>query len=555
MSARAGRVLLALPLLALLAVFLGWPLGTLVARALALDGAGAGETVRALASDRYYWERAAFTTGQALASTALTLLVGVPAAYALARVRFPGRALLGTLLTVPFVLPTLVVALAFQQLLGPRGWLNDGLALAGLGPLRPLGTLWLILAAHVFYNVSIVVRLVGAAWSTLDPATEEAARTLGAGRVRAFTASTLPQLAPAIAAAGALVFMFCFTSFGVVLVLGAGNPHLDTLEVVVYRLTTRLVDLPSAALLALVQIAVTLGALVLYGMLQRRGSAALRSAAAPLRPWRALRPGARALLALLLAGLLAFVVLPLAALVHAAFTLGASELVTARHVQALFRDTERVSYIAPLDALRWSLTFATSASLAAAAIGLAAALVLRRLRGRVGATADALLMAPLAVPAVVLGFGYLVTFNRGVLDLRGSPWLLFAAHTLLAYPFVVRALVAALRALDPQLAEAARVLGASPRRAWRHVEFPLIAPALAAGAAFAFAISIGEFGTTLLLQRREFATIPIAIYDSLARPGDANVGRALVLACGLLLVTGSVVALIDRVRYRVTGVL
>lgn len=554
MSARAGRVLVALPLLVLLAVFLGWPVGTLVARALALDERGAGETLRMLAADRYYWERAAFTAGQALASTALTLLVGVPAAYALARVRFPGRALLVTLLTVPFVLPTLVVALAFQQLLGPHGWLNDALALVGLGPLRPLGTLWAVLAAHVFYNVSIVVRLVGAAWSTLDPATEEAARTLSAGRLRALTASTLPQLRPAIAAAGALVFLSCFTSFGVVLVLGGGNPQLDTLEVVVYRLTTRLVDLPAAATLALVQIGGTLGAVAVYGMLQRRGGT-LRPSVAPLRPWRALRPGARVLLSVLVGTLVTFVVLPLAALVHAAFTLGASELVTGRHVQALFRDTGHVSYIAPLDALRWSLTFAVGASVTATAIALAAALLLRRLRGRAGAMADALLMAPLAVPAVVLGFGYLVTFNRGALDLRGSPWLVFAAHTLLAYPFVLRALLAALRALDPQLVEATRTLGASPRRAWRYVELPLVAPALAASAAFAFTISIGEFGSTLLLQQREFATIPIAIYNALARPGDANVGRALVLACGLLLVTGIAVALIDRVRYRVTGVL
>jgi thiamine transport system permease protein len=550
-----GRVLLVLPLLALLALFLGWPLGGLGARALETSGEPGATALRDVAGDRYYWERLGFTAAQALASTGLTLLVGVPAAYALARVRFAGRDVLRTLVTVPFVLPTLVVALAFQQLLGPQGWVNDALAVAGLGPVRPLGALWAILGAHVFFNVSIVVRLVGAAWATLDPGTEEAARMLGAGRVRAFASATLPQLTPAVGAAAALVFTFCFSSFGVVLLLGGGDPQLDTLEVVVYRLATRLVELPAAALLSLVQVAVTLGVLVVYALLQRRNVAALRTTAAPPRAWRSLSWAARALLVLLLGGLAAGIVLPLAALVHAAFTLGASEWMTARHVQALFRDSGRASYIAPLDAVRWSLTLALGASVAAAAIGLAAASALRRLRGRTGAAAEALLLAPLAVPAVALGFGYLLAFNRGPLDLRGSPWLLLAAHTLLAYPFVVRAVSAALRALDPELVAAARALGASPRRAWQHVELPLLAPALAAGATFAFALSIGEFGATLLLQRPQFATIPVAIYDALGRPGDANVGRALVLACALLLITGIVIALIDRVRYRAGGVL
>src|SRR5207248_5513590 len=130
---------------------------------------------------------------------------------------------------------------AFQQLLGSNGWVNGALEGIRLPPVRPTGTLTAILLAHVFYNVAIVVRLVAGVWTNLDPRTEDAARMLGAGGIATFTQVTLPALAPAIASAAALVFMFTFTSFGVVLVLG--GPHLDTLEVVVYRLATRLVDL------------------------------------------------------------------------------------------------------------------------------------------------------------------------------------------------------------------------------------------------------------------------------------------------------------------------
>ena len=162
-------------------------------------------------------------------------------------------------------------------------------------------------------------------------------------------------------------------------------------------------------------------------------------------------------------------------------------------------------------------------------------------------------MMPLAVPAVVLGFGFLITFNSGPTDLRGSPWLIVIAHALIAYPFVVRASLAVLRTLDPRLPEAARVLGASPLAAWRYVELPLAWRALLVGAGFAFVVSLGEFGATAVLQRREFATLPVAIYSALGRPGEANLGQALAMATILMVVTAAALLLIERVRYRDIG--
>ena len=178
-----GGWALALPVLLLLAPFLLWPLGTVLWRSFAPEGDLSGTAFADVLGDRFYWERLVFTTAQAVASTALALAIGLPAAYVFAHLRFPGRALARALVTVPFVLPTLVVALAFQQLVGPEGWLNDLLGLGGLGPIDALGTIWLILFAHVFYNVSIVIRLVSGVWANLDPRAEEAARLLGAGRL------------------------------------------------------------------------------------------------------------------------------------------------------------------------------------------------------------------------------------------------------------------------------------------------------------------------------------------------------------------------------------
>ncbi|MDA1002615.1 MAG: iron ABC transporter permease [Chloroflexi bacterium] len=538
-------------MLLLLVPFLLWPLAAMLARSVVHDGVLSSSTLTEVVRQRFYWERLAFTTAQAVASTTLAVLIGLPAAYVFATIRFPGRSLLRALVTVPFVLPTLVVALAFQQLVGPGGWVNDALATIGLGPVRATGTIWLILAAHVFYNVSIIVRLVSGVWANIDPQTEEAARLLGANRRRTFLLVTLPVLAPAILSAAALVFMFTFTSFGVILVLG--GPGLDTLEVTIYRLATRLVDLPAAALLSLVQLVATLAALMVYASLQRRlghrvGLRADRARALGATGW-----ADRTLFAAVVIGLAALVLAPIGALVHGALSVGASGAVTGANFTRLFEDTGRVSFIPPMLAVRWSVTFAIGATVVAMVVGSSAATAIARSSGFVGGLIDGALMLPLAVPAVVLGFGYIVTFNSGWYDLRGSPWLVFVAHALIAYPFVLRSVLAVLRAVDPQLPDAARVLGAQPWAVWRYIELPITARATLVGAVFAFAVSLGEFGATSLLRRREFATLPIAIFDALGRPGAANLGRALALSTILMAVTVVAFLVIERFRFREIG--
>jgi thiamine transport system permease protein len=542
-----------IPALLLLGPFLLWPLGAMFWRAISPGGEVDLGPLREVLQDRYYWERLAFTTAQAAASTGIAVLVGLPAAYVFAKVHFPLRGLLLALVTVPFVLPTLVVALAFQQLVGPEGWVNDLLELAGMEPVQPVGTLWIILAAHVFYNIAIVIRLVSVVWANLDPQTEEAARTLGAGQWTSFRIVTLPALIPAILSAAALVFTFCFTSFGVVLILGGGNPDLDTLEVVVYRLATRLVELPAAALISLVQIVATITALTIYAVLQRTATRSLSMRGERSKRLREASWGQRLLTLVVLVALAAFIIAPLAALVHGALTVGTTEVVTTANFERLFEDTGRVSFVPPLDAMRWSVTFAAGAAVIASVVGLASATAIARSRGAIGAIADGLLMLPLAVPAVVLGFGYLVTFNRDPYDLRGSPWLVLAAHSLVAYPFVVRSVLSTLRAIDPRVPEAARMLGASSWTVWRRIEFPIVRRTLLAGAIFAFAVSLGEFGASVLLQRREFATMPVAMFEALGRPGADNLGRALAMATLLMAVTTVAFLIIDRLRYRDAG--
>lgn len=454
-----------------------------------------------------------FTLGQATLSTALTLLLGLPGAYVFARYEFPGKALLQALATVPFVLPTVVVAAAFTALLG------------SYSPLRY--TLGAILLAHVFYNMTLVLRMVGGFWANLDPRLEEAARTLGASPWRAFREVTLPLLAPALGAAALLVFVFCFTSFGVILILG--GPRFATLEVEIYRQTIAFANLPLAAALGLVQLLITLALTLTYTRLQARLARPLE-----LRPQWATqrRPHKPTEIALLLAtvtllGLL--LAAPPLTLVARSFDGGL------RYYAALFENPCRsIFYVPPIAAVWNSVRFALATMALALLLGLLTSLALYRQRQ--SWLLDALFMLPLGTSAVTLGLGYLLSMSRPPLALRGTPLLIICGHTLVALPFVVRSLLPALHSIRPTLREAAATLGAPPARVFVEVDLPIIQRALAVGGVFAFTVSMGEFGATSMIARPELPTLPLAIYRFLSLPGAVNYGQALAMSTILMAV-------------------
>jgi thiamine transport system permease protein len=157
-------------------------------------------------------------------------------------------------------------------------------------------------------------------------------------------------------------------------------------------------------------------------------------------------------------------------------------------------------------------------------------------------------MLPLGTSAVTLGFGYLIALDHPPLNLRASPWLLPLAHTLVAFPFVVRSLLPALRGMNPRWREAAGVLGASPARVMREIDLPIIARALLVGAVFAFTVSVGEFGATLLIARPDFPTMPVVIYRLLGAQGALNQGQGLAMSTILMAVSGLSFILLERFR-------
>ncbi|MFH8365307.1 ABC transporter permease [Streptomyces sp. NPDC018031] len=531
--------------LAFLAVFFAYPVAAITARGLKAGGewrfARIGEVLGDPAVREVLW----FTTWQAAASTALTLAVALPGAYVFARFAFPGKQLLRAVVTVPFVLPTVVAGTAFLAVLGRGGLLED------LWGVRLDTTVWAILLAHVFFNYAVVVRTVGGLWSQLDPRQEEAARVLGASRLGAWRRVTLPALAPAVAAAALMVFLFTFTSFGVVQILG--GPHYATLEVEIYRQTAQLLDLPTAAVLTLVQFTAVAGLLAVHARTVRRRESALRLVD-PARTARRPRGAAQwTLLGAVLAQIALLILLPLAVLVERSFRGPDGHWLGYYRALGSVADSGGVFLVPPIEAVGNSLRYAAVATVIALVVGGLAAAALTRRAGRLVRGFDALLMLPLGTSAVTVGFGFLIALDEPPLDLRASWILVPLAQALVGVPFVVRTMLPVLRAVDPRLREAAAVLGASPLRAWREVDLPLVGRALGIAAGFAFAVSLGEFGATVFIARPDNPTLPVAVSRFLGRAGDINYGQAMALSTVLMLVCACSLLLLERIRADRTG--
>jgi thiamine transport system permease protein len=547
------QLLLALPVLFLVVFFYG-PIANLLREGLTKDGAFSLEFLWAVLADDYFRHVILFTLWQALLSTLASIALGLPLAFILTHYDFPLKRIVRALTIVPFVLPAITVALGFALLFGRNGYLNQLLMhLFGLSepPLPIMYSLTGIVLAHAFYNAPIITRTVHAAWERLDPRYEESARALGASRFFVFKDITLPMILPGLLSGAALVFIFCFLSFPIVLSVGGGR--FSTIEVEIYtRVVTRLdpqfVNYKIGAALALVGLVLSLAVTYLYLRLQ--GSLARQTEQLRPRPTAPLFAGVRDLLrpAKLLVWLYVLIsvilfVGPVAAIVvdslreetaeGARWTLRWYSYIFTPNYEALVGDS-------PLRAIVNSLIFGLGATAIAVPLGLIFAYVIARLHWAGRRLFDTLLMAPLATSSIVLAFALLRAFNAPPLRLVGTATAVIIAHAVIIFPFIVRALVPILESLDVRLTEMARSLGAGRFRALRDIELPLVATGLIAGAVFAFALSLGEMSATLMLARPGLSTMPVAVYrflsqHSLGAPSAMSVVMIAVSAIAFIL--------------------
>lgn len=474
----ATRRLFGLPGLALVVLLVVVPLLSLASRAVTSDALFDVWSKPGISS------AVVFTVWQTIVSTALTLLIGLIPAWAFSRHSFALRRVALAAVTVPFVLPTVVVGAAFLQLL-PDGWNRGWLA---------------VIVAHVYFNVAVVVRTVAPAWALLDPRLEDAARTLGASRLRVFSTITLPHLRHALLSAAAIVGFMCFTSYGVVRLLGGGRA---TMEVEIYRRAMLFGDVSGSTALALGQLLILAACLTLWS---RRDPTAVSRVRSHERrnPWAALVAWVT----------VTITTVPLVSLILASFrnrgqwtVAGWNVLIGRQRVVGL--DIDLAATVVR------SLVFAGIATMVAVPIGLLAVHASRNSAGM-----ERIMMIPLGTSAVAVALGILITYDVSPIDFRASWWLIPLVHSVVALPFVVRTISPVRSRIPDDLRLAAATLGASPVRTWLTVDRPLLMTAISTAAGLSAALSIGEFGATSLMSRRNTDTLPVAVERLLSRTGD-----------------------------------
>ncbi|MBP1985860.1 ABC transporter permease [Halolamina salifodinae] len=485
-----------------------------------------------------------FTAYQAFLSTLASVALGLPGAYVLARFEFPGRKTIRSLTAVPFVMPSIMVAIGFIATFGRNGVVNDVLLALGLPRIELLYTLPIIVLAHAFYDAPLVARVTATAWEGVDASTAETARSLGASPRRAFVDVVLPQLLPAILTGALLTFIFSFMSFAIVLALGGLS--LATVEVWVYHRVNQL-DYATASSLATLEMLFSL--LLTYAYLRYEARQRAESASRPAprkRLFGALNLDRLAVWGYVVVVLVVFVT-PMASMILESIT-GPNGLTLDYYRFLVTRQAEAAEFqIKPLTAVQNSLLYGVASLAIAVPMGVLLAIVSTRdVPG--SKLVDTLSMAPFAVSGVVVGLGLLqgLVFGTELLGYRitvTGAVAVVAAHAVGAYPFVTRNVAPLLATIDRSVVESARTLGASRFRVLLDIELPQVFAGVVAGAAFAFAISIGEFDSTVILASGSSAyTMPVAIERFLGR----RLGPATAMGCVLLAVTAASFVVIDR---------
>lgn len=515
---RWGRVAAAALAVALWAAAYGWPVAAIVGRSVDGVAGRAGlsmDTVSSVLGDARVGRLALWSVAQCAASTALVTLIGVPMGWVVGRLRFRGRRVLSATVMTPFVLPTLTIAGAM-------------IALAGGVPDSTAARFALIVGAHVTFNLGLMVRSVSAAVSAVPPELEQVATTLGRPQWRAVGSTTLSVIRPAVASAAVVVAVFCLTSFGVIVALGGAA--IGTVEVEVWYLTTRTLDLGRAAVLAGLQLVVVLALVVAYQRIRRPATG---RAAHPLRSARSTFERSAVAMTYAVAALVSAA--PLVALVVRSL----------RNPDGWTFDHYRVLGGEGAGAIGYSLAAAVVATVVA--IVLAVPLVAAANRDdRIGRWFEGVMVVPLALSAATLGLGFLVAFSGPTLDLRGTWIVVPLVQGASAAPVVVRIVLTAARGVDRSLLDAAAVGGAGPWRRGVTVVWPALRRPLGVATGFAFAMAVGEFGATVFLSRTARPTVPTLIGRLLGRPGSENLGQALALSCVLGLIAAVSVLLVDR---------
>lgn len=509
------------------------PVCITLSQAFIKDGQASFALVLETFSNPYYLRIMAFTLVQALISTLAALIIGLPGAYIMTTYKFPGKKLLKALYSVPFVLPSILVVLGFVIFYGNSGFLNK--ALMSLfkikePPLKILYSFAAVIMAHAFYNFPVVISIVGEYWQKLDYSCERAALTLGSKRSKVFRTITLPRLRSAILSSASLVFLFCFTSFAIILVLG-GGPALTTTEVEIYRLAKISMDTSKACALSLFSMLVAIIVMTIYSVAQNKQNKGESIKQSQIKVQRKPKSFFQhfAIIIYLIFSLL-FILCPILSIVARSFlgsaTRAGKYIFTASAYIKLFQAGS-----SSLNAILNSVIIALASSLLASAAALRICTFIVK-KKRAGVAVDVMLMLPMVISSVIIGLSYFIISKY--LNFVPAIVLVILAHTVITMPFIIRTILPVYRRIPESLINASETMGYSARFTFKHIEKPLLRPALLTGMVFSFVLSMGELNATLLLGTTNYQTLPIQIYrliSSYNYQGACAMGCVLIVVC------------------------
>lgn len=452
-----------------------------------------------------------FTIWQATLSMVFTLAIGIPIAWQLGRYKWPFESLIRSLLTMPFVMPSIIAAMGFMHIIG-----QDGL------DIRSNPNTWFatLIIAHAWFNIALVIRFCEPILSTLDPNLEEQIRLLPAGKTRWGRIRNLwgPILIPSIAAAACMTFVFSFTSFALVRWITLGENTLESMMAELgssagisgYMVAKNEVILGAS----IIQFAILLFALWLMSTLQHKRQNTLPQSSKEIvksenkKGWFVILPA------------ILFAIVPLLTLVISSFRIRKTESGVSEEYWSLegweyaFAATD--SLPSAWDALANSVGYAIVTLLIALPLGWILAQTINDIEKRnpkLGKLLDVFSMLPFAVSSVMIGLGVMlgmIKINPGFFyKLWFTPVI---AHVMITTPFVVRIILPALRSIDPSYDECARTLGISKMKRFFTIKVPLLRGSIIVSSIFIIAMSMGEFGASWVVTRNsDWTTLPIMI--------------------------------------------
>jgi iron(III) transport system permease protein len=514
------------------ALFLAYPLALVFVRAFYVDGHFTLRFIRLMFTDAIYRDSIINSINLGFAVTVLTSLLAIPTALLMTRYRFPGKTLLGSLLLVPMIMPPFVGAIGIRQLFARFGSVNLVLMNAGIihNPIDWFGGgFWGVALLEALHLYPILYLNVAAAMANIDPALEEAAQNLGATSWRLFRTVTFPLLMPGFFAGAVIVFIWAFTDLGTPLVF----EYRQVVPVQIFDQISDIQENPMGYAFVVLVIFVTMAFFYVakrhfggrqYAMMAR-GHVGDREKQLPLSKaiW-----AIATLCAVILIAMLPHISVVLTSLGKKWFMTPLPEQWSLMYYGKLAHHDLTVLSV------RNSLLYSSLSTLADIVIGVAIAYLLARRKFPGRDLLDATSMLPLALPGLVLAFGYLACFaGWPLLDARQIPVLLLVvAYTVRRLPYSVRAAYAGLQQTSVTLEEASQNLGASPLRTLRRITLPLVYANVIAGAVLAFAFAMLEVSDSLILAQTErYYPITRAIYDFVQRIYD---GPYIASAMGVL---------------------